>query len=71
VLKVTVEDTSRPLEQVVDEDIKNFEVWFREHLHNGDPLVRSEKAILKTYLRWKTRDPSAPVRPSPKEKSDA
>lgn len=55
-LKVTVEDTSRPLEAVVDDDIKKFEVWFRDHLQNGEPLVSAEKAILKTYLRWKTLD---------------
>jgi len=56
VLKVTVEDKTRPLEEVVDEDIKKFEEWFRTHLQNGEPLVRSEKAIIKTYLRWKTLD---------------
>jgi hypothetical protein len=53
-LKVIVEDTTRPLEELVDEDIKAFETWFIEHLKNGEPLVRSEVAILKTYLRYKT-----------------
>lgn len=57
-LKVIVEDTSRPLEEVVNDDIKAFEKWFMAHLKNGDPLVRSEVAILKTYLRYKTKGDS-------------
>jgi hypothetical protein len=57
-LKVIVEDMSRPLEQVVEEDIKAFEKWFMDFLKNGEPLVRSEVAILKTYLRWKTKGDS-------------
>lgn len=39
----------------VDEELANFEDFFRERLDN-QPLTPSEKAILKTYLHWATLD---------------
>jgi hypothetical protein len=41
------------IEPAVGEDLRAFETWF-QGLGN-DPLVRSEVAILKTYLYWKLR----------------
>ena len=56
-LKVVVErDASdQPLEKLVDADINEFEKWFREYLQNGEPLTKSERAILKTYCFFKTQ----------------
>lgn len=44
----------RELEAAVDAEIKEFEQWFTEHLKNSR-LVGPEKAILKTYLGYKSR----------------
>lgn len=41
------------LEAAVDEDIVEFDQYFQQVLQN-EPLVLSERAILKTYLYWKT-----------------
>ena len=41
------------VEKDVEEDIREFEHWFQSL--DNDPLVRSEVAILKTYLFWKLR----------------
>lgn len=43
---------SAGLEALVNEDILSFERWFQKQ--GNDPLVRSEVAILKTYLWYKT-----------------
>lgn len=48
---------SAKLEEDVEADIKTFETWFQSL--DNDPLVRSEVAILKTYLYWKLRTPVA------------
>jgi len=53
-VKATCSDGA--LEHAVNEDIAHFEEWFRG-LKN-DPLVRSEVAILKTYLFWKVKGDS-------------
>jgi hypothetical protein len=45
--------TGAELERAVDEDIAKFDECFQKDLDN-EPLVRSEVAILKTYLLWKT-----------------
>jgi hypothetical protein len=37
----------------IDTDIAKFDECFQQELGN-EPLVRSELAILKTYLFWKT-----------------
>ena len=41
-------------EKLVDADIAAFGAWAQEAL-KFEPLVRSEKAVLKLYLRWKLR----------------
>lgn len=53
-------------EAAVDADIRRFDEWFQGL--NNDPLIRSEVAIIKTYLHYKLRettneaqDPSDPV----------
>lgn len=51
-LKVTVESAEKPVEDVVDQDIAVFNDFFQEKMGNA-PLVRGEKAILKTYLAYK------------------
>lgn len=43
----------KELEEVVDKDIAKFDEYFQRTLKN-DPLVGSERAILKTYLHWKS-----------------
>jgi hypothetical protein len=52
-LTVVVAEQEHPLESVVEADIREFESWFQAQ--GNDPLVRSEVAILKTYLWWKTK----------------
>ena len=41
------------LEAAVDADIAAFDAYFQKKLNN-DPLLASEKAMLKTYLWFKT-----------------
>jgi len=54
VLKVEAEtDQKAAIEAEVDADIAAFDAWFQS-LPN-DPLVRSEKAAIKTYLFYKLR----------------
>ena len=48
--------SDRELEQMVDEDIASFDNFF-QGLGN-DPLTFFEKAIIKTYLFYKTHDKS-------------
>lgn len=50
-LKVVVECEASGYEKVVDKDIEDFNEFFQT-LGNG-PIVRAEKAIIKTYLAWK------------------
>lgn len=52
VTEQTVTD-SKKLEEAVDADIVAFDEYFQKELKN-EPLVRSERAIIKTYLHWKT-----------------
>lgn len=42
------------LEKVVDGDIDKFDVWFQKTV-GAEPIVRSERAILKAYLWYKIR----------------
>jgi len=39
-------------EEAVDAELASFDAWFQNTLKNA-PLVKSERAILKTYLAWK------------------
>lgn len=41
------------LEADVDEDIKKFDAYFQSL--GNDPMVGSEKAIIKTYLHFKIK----------------
>lgn len=52
-LKVTVEQgvPTTELERVVDADVEEFSQFFQSL--GNEPLVRGEKAIIKTYLAWK------------------
>lgn len=53
-LKVTVEtqvESTKDIERLVDEEIAEFDQFFREL--GNDPIVRSERAIIKTYLAYK------------------
>ena len=53
-MSIRVECTVGELsETAADEDIRAFGEWFQSQ--GNDPLVRSEVAILKTYLFFKTR----------------
>lgn len=40
------------LELAVNEDIRKFDAWFQEL--GNDPLTKSEVAVIKTYLWFKT-----------------
>jgi hypothetical protein len=53
---VTEDHVSDPkeLEHAIDADIAAFDEYFQRELKN-DPLVRPERAILKTYLHYKAR----------------
>jgi len=54
-LKVTVPvDTLErsKVEELVDEDLRNFGDWFQQRVGSG-PLIRPEIAIIKTYLYFK------------------
>lgn len=53
VLKVEYTGESEKLEAAVDEDIKRFEEYFIKKLGN-ESLVGPERAIIKTYLHFKT-----------------
>jgi hypothetical protein len=64
-VKVQVDVPPERLEATVDEDIAAFDVWFQQQADNA-PLVGSERAILKTYLYFKTHETSVPT-PSPTE----
>ena len=48
------------LEKLVDEDLAAFDKWFQERT-GSQPLVPSERAILKTYLWYKLRGKNAPA----------
>jgi len=42
------------VEAAVDAEIETFNQFFQSELKN-EPLLKSEIALLKTYLFWKTR----------------
>ena len=45
------EDDRKVIEEIVDEEIEKFNLWFRGL--GNDPLVRSEIAAVKTFLWYK------------------
>lgn len=46
--------TPAEIERLADEDIERFNVYFRDVLKNEESLAPSERAIIKTYLYFKT-----------------
>ena len=46
--------SDKQLEAYVDEDITEFEKFMMAKVDNSGPLSKPEKAIIKTYLYWKT-----------------
>ena len=46
--------TGRELETAVDEDLVRFEKFMMEEVDSSGPLSGPEKAIIKTYIHWKT-----------------
>lgn len=48
--------TGQELLAEANEELSMFETFFREHLHNEEPLTPAEKAILRTYLHWAAID---------------
>lgn len=44
-----------PLEAKVDELLKDFDAWFQGR--ENEPLVRSERAILKTFCYYLAKEP--------------
>lgn len=50
-IQVRSEEPEVNIEKQVDEDIASFNDFFREL--GNDPLAKSERAIIKTYLAWK------------------
>lgn len=52
-IKVEIDVPQSELKKAVDEDIEAFNQFFQTELKN-EPLVPSERAIISTYLWWKT-----------------
>ena len=52
-LTVTAENNDEGLEREVDGDLEAFDEWFRSL--GNDPMMRSERAILKTFLFFKLK----------------
>lgn len=52
---VVTEEEGQTLEQNVEADLRKFEAWFKARGDN-EQLVRSEIAILKTYLYYKAKE---------------
>jgi len=52
--QLVVPEDAKAAEVLVDQEIEAFNHFFQSELKN-EPLIRSEAAILKTYLLWKTR----------------
>lgn len=55
-VQVQITPTDQPnrseIENTVDEDIRQFDLFFQKALRN-DPMIGAEKAIIKTYLAYK------------------
>ena len=53
--------SDKQLEEYVDEDIKEFERFFCEHVDvNAIVLMPQEKAIIKTFIWWATHPGEVP-----------
>lgn len=59
-IEVTTSTTSNAdFEKEVDADLDAFSVWVEKRL--GQPVVNSERAILKSYLWYKVKEQNAPA----------
>jgi hypothetical protein len=69
-IEVTASATSNTdFEKEVDADLNEFSEWVHKRL--GQPVVNSERSILKTYLWYKVKERNAPaVETSPVEASN-
>lgn len=58
-IEVTAQETSdgSSFEKEVGQDLDAFSVWLEKKL--GQPLVNTERAILKTYLWYKVKEKDA------------
>lgn len=52
--QIVLSEDVKAAEVAVDQEIEAFNHFFQSELKN-EPLVKSEAAVLKTYLFWKTR----------------
>jgi hypothetical protein len=52
-IEVTTTTPVEEQEKTVDEEIAAFDAWFQSR--GNQPLVKSERAILKTYFWYKLR----------------
>ncbi len=46
--------SDKDLEEAVDEDLAAFERFMLTRVDPSGPLSKPERAIIKTYLYWKT-----------------
>lgn len=46
--------SDKDLEEAVDEDLAAFEQFMLTRVDPSGPLSKPERAIIKTYLYWKT-----------------
>jgi hypothetical protein len=53
-LEVKVEGTPEEIEAAIDAAINNFEAFMIQN-SGSSPLIKAEKAIIKTFLIYKTR----------------
>jgi hypothetical protein len=51
-IHVTSDVPREQLEKTVDAELDAFDAWFRANIMD-EPLVKSERSILKTYLGYK------------------
>lgn len=56
-IKVSADVPIEEQEPLVNQEIERFDRWFQSELGN-EPLVRSERAILKTFFFYKLRGPN-------------
>jgi hypothetical protein len=52
--QLVLSEDVKDAEAAVDQEIEAFNHFFQSELKN-EPLIKSETAVLKTYLFWKTR----------------
>ncbi len=55
-IKIEQDDESKDPSVVADEEIAKFDRWLVEKLKT-DPMIKAERAILKTFLVWRLSEP--------------